>query len=312
MNAVQGQEAPHRPVLYQETIQYLTAKHAKRFLDCTAGAGGHSEGLLCESSPDSELIALDLDPTAIALSQERLKPFGNRAKVIKASYLEAPQVLQAQEWNGVDGILMDLGVSSMQFDQAERGFSFRFDAPLDMRFDPHKGQSAADLVNSLSESDLAQIIWEYGEEKFSRRIAKAIVQARPLYTTFELADLVRKAVGKTREQQDPATRTFQALRIAVNDELNVISQAVPSLIELLQTNGRIAIISFHSLEDRIVKNVFRQESTDCICPPEKLICDCGHVATVKVLTKRPITASEDELQTNPRSRSARLRIAQKL
>lgn len=312
MNAVHGQEAPHRPVLYQETIQYLTAKHAKRFLDCTAGAGGHSEGLLRESSPDSELIALDLDPTAIALSQERLKPFGNRAKVIKASYLEAPQVLQAQGWNGVDGILMDLGVSSMQFDQAERGFSFRFDAPLDMRFDPHKGQSAADLVNSLSESDLAQIIWEYGEEKFSRRIAKAIVQARPLYTTFELADLVRKAVGKTREQQDPATRTFQALRIAVNDELNVISQAVPSLIELLQTNGRIAIISFHSLEDRIVKNVFRQESTDCICPPEKLICDCGHVATVKVLTKRPITASEDELQTNPRSRSARLRIAQKL
>ena len=312
MNAVHGQEAPHRPVLYQETIQYLTAKHAKRFLDCTAGAGGHSEGLLCESSPDSELIALDLDPTAIALSQERLKPFGNRAKVIKASYLEARQVLQAQGWNGVDGILMDLGVSSMQFDQAERGFSFRFDAPLDMRFDPHKGQSAADLVNSLSESDLAQIIWEYGEEKFSRRIARAIVQARPLYTTFELADLVRKAVGKTREQQDPATRTFQALRIAVNDELNVISQAVPSLIELLQTNGRIAIISFHSLEDRIVKNVFRQESTDCICPPEKLICDCGHVATVKVLTKRPITASEDELQTNPRSRSARLRIAQKL
>ena len=312
MNAVHGQEAPHRPVLYQETIQYLTAKHAKRFLDCTAGAGGHSEGLLCESSPDSELIALDLDPTAIALSQERLKPFGNRAKVIKASYLEAPQVLQAQEWNGVDGILMDLGVSSMQFDQAERGFSFRFDAPLDMRFDPHKGQSAADLVNSLSESDLAQIIWEYGEEKFSRRIAKAIVQARPLYTTFELADLVRKAVGKTREQQDQATRTFQALRIAVNDELNVISQAIPSLIELLKTKGRIAIISFHSLEDRIIKNVFRQASLDCICPPEKLICDCGHQATVKVLTKRPITASEDELHTNPRSRSAKLRVAEKL
>ena len=221
-------------------------------------------------------------------------------------------MLQAQGWDGVDGILMDLGVSSMQFDQGERGFSFRFDAPLDMRFDPNKGQSAADLVNGLSESELAQIIWEYGEEKYSRRIAKAIVQARPLYSTFELAEIVRKAVGKTREQQDPATRTFQALRIAVNDELNVISQAVPSLIELLQTNGRIAIISFHSLEDRIVKNVFRQASTDCICPPEKLICDCGHVTTVKVLTKRPITASEDELQTNPRSRSARLRIAQKL
>ena len=312
MNAVQGQKAPHRPVRYQETIQYLTAKNAKRFLDCTAGAGGHSEGLLRESSPDSELIALDLDPTAIALSQERLKPFGNRAKVIKASYLEAPQVLQAQGWDGVDGILMDLGVSSMQFDQGERGFSFRFDAPLDMRFDPNKGQSASDLVNGLSESELAQIIWEYGEEKYSRRIAKAIVQARPLYSTFELAEIVRKAVGKTREQQDPATRTFQALRIAVNDELNVISQAVPNLIELLQTNGRIAIISFHSLEDRIVKNVFRQASADCICPPEKLICDCGHVATVKVLTKRPITASEDELQTHPRSRSARLRIAQKL
>jgi len=312
MNAVHGQEAPHRPVLYQETIQYLTAKHAKRFLDCTAGAGGHSEGLLRESSADSELIALDLDSTAIALSQARLAPFGKRARIIQASYLQATEVLKAEGWDSVDGILMDLGVSSMQLDQAERGFSFRYDAPLDMRFDPHQGQSAADLVNNLSESDLAQILWEYGEEKFSRRIAKAIVEARPLYTTFELAEVARKAVGKTREQQDQATRTFQALRIAVNDELNVISQAVPSLIELLKTKGRIAIISFHSLEDRIVKNVFRQESTDCICPPEKLICDCGHVATVKVLTKRPITASEDELQTNPRSRSARLRIAQKL
>ena len=312
MNAVHGQEAPHRPVLYQETIQYLTAHEAKRFLDCTAGAGGHSEGLLQNSSPESKLIALDLDPTAVALSQERLKPYGKRAQVIQASYLEAPQVLQAQGWDGADGILMDLGVSSMQFDQAERGFSFRFDAPLDMRFDPNQGKSAADLVNGLSEGDLAQILWMYGEEKFSRRIARAIVQARPLHTTFELADIVRKAVGKTREQQDQATRAFQALRIAVNDELNVISQAVPSLIELLKTNGRIAIISFHSLEDRIIKNVLRQASTDCICPPEKLICDCGHKASVKVLTRRPITATEDELQTNPRSRSAKLRVAEKL
>lgn len=312
MNAVHGQEAPHRPVLYQETIQYLTAKQAKRFLDCTAGAGGHSEGLLLQSSPDSELIALDLDSHAIQLSQERLKPFGNRAKVVQASYLDAPKVLQEVGWDGVDGIVMDLGVSSMQLDQADRGFSFRYDAPLDMRFDPSKGQSAADLVNTLNEAELANILWEYGEEKFSRRIARAILKARPLYTTFELAEVVRKAVGKTREQQDPATRSFQALRIAVNDELESITQAVPSLIETLKTQGRIAIISFHSLEDRIIKNVFRQESTDCLCPPEKLICDCGHSATIKVLTKRPITATEDELQSNPRSRSAKLRVAEKL
>lgn len=310
MNAVQGPQPPHRPVLYQETIQYLTANQAKRFLDCTAGAGGHSEGLL-QSSPNSQLLALDLDPHAIALTQARLEKFGERAKVVQASYWDAAEVLNSIGWDGVDGILMDLGVSSMQLDQAERGFSFRHDAPLDMRFDPDKGPSAADLVNTLEEAELAKIIWEFGEEKFSRRVAKEIIKARPLYTTFQLADVVRKAVGKTREKLDPATRTFQAMRIAVNNELEGITEAIPSLIANLKTNGRIAIISFHSLEDRIVKQIFRQESTDCLCPPEKLICDCGHQATIKVLTKRPITATEDELQNNPRSRSAKLRIAEK-
>lgn len=267
--------------------------------------------MLLHSTPDSQLIALDLDPYAISLTQARLEPFGNRAKVVQASYWDAAEVLKSVGWDGVDGILMDLGVSSMQLDQAERGFSFRHDAPLDMRFDPNKGPSAADLVNTLEEAVLAKIIWEYGEEKFSRRVAKEIIKSRPLYTTFQLADVVRKAVGKTRDKLDPATRTFQALRIAVNDELEGITQAIPSLIANLKTKGRIAIISFHSLEDRIVKQIFRQESTDCLCPPEKLICDCGHQATIKVLTKRPITATEDELQNNPRSRSAKLRIAEK-
>lgn len=311
MNAVQGLQPPHRPVLYQETIQYLTANQAKRFLDCTAGAGGHSEGLL-QNSPDSQLIALDLDPYAIALSQARLEKFGHRARVVQASYWDATEVLKSVGWESVDGILMDLGVSSMQLDQAERGFSFRHDAPLDMRFDPNKGPSAAELLNTLEEAELAKIIWEYGEEKYSRRVAKEIIKARPLHTTFELAEVVRKAVGQTHEKLDPATRTFQAIRIAVNDELEGINQAVPRLIANLKTKGRIAIISFHSLEDRIVKHIFRQESSDCLCPPEKLICDCGHRATIKVLTRRPITASEDELQNNPRSRSAKLRVAEKL
>lgn len=302
----------HRPVLYKEIIQYLAPSSPNRYLDCTAGAGGHSEGILTESSPLGELLALDLDPTAIELTRQRLSPFGSRAHVIHSSYLESADALRMLGWQGVDGIVMDLGVSSMQLDQSHRGFSFRLDAPLDMRFDPTQGKTAADLVNSLEEHELADIIWRYGEERFSRRIARAITRARPLRTTSELAEVVRNAIGRTKEKQDPATRTFQALRIAVNDELTTVEQAIPQLIELLHPNGRLAIISFHSLEDRLVKQAFRRESSDCVCPPEQPICSCSHQASVRPLTSKPITASVEEIENNPRARSAKLRVIEKL
>ena len=303
---------PHRPVLYKETIQYLAPSSPKRYLDCTAGAGGHSEGILTESSPDGELLALDLDPLAMELTRQRLNPFGKRARVMHASYLQSAEILQSIGWQGVDGIVMDLGVSSMQLDQSERGFSFRHDGLLDMRFDPTQGQTAADLVNKLDETDLANIIWRYGEERYSRRIARAILRARPLSTTGELADVVRNALGKSKEKQDPATRTFQALRIAVNDELKTVEQAIPSLIALLNPYGRLAVISFHSLEDRLVKQAFKREGSDCICPPEQPICTCGHKASVRILTSKPIVASPEEVESNPRSRSAKLRVVEKL
>lgn len=311
MKAVDLASTPHRPVLYQQTIEYLAPKSPGLYLDCTAGAGGHSEGILQASSPNGLLLALDLDPLAISLTQSRLAPFGERANVVQASYVEAAGILQRMGWNALDGILMDLGVSSMQLDQQARGFSFRYDAPLDMRFDPNKGPSAADLLNSLSEKDLADLIWKYGEERFSRRIARKIVENRPLRTTFQLAELVRSASGASKGKIDPATRTFQAIRIAVNDELNAIEKAIPSLIALLKPKGRLAVISFHSLEDRLVKQAFRRESIDCLCPPEQLLCTCGHQASVKILTNKPVTASEDEIAGNPRARSAKLRVLEK-
>lgn len=312
MDAVPSAPQPHRPVLYQETIEYLAPSSSGRYLDCTAGAGGHSFGILESSSPDGQLIAIDLDPIAIQLTTETLSPFGERATVVHDSYLNTARILQRKGWDKVDGIVLDLGVSSMQLDQVERGFSFRAEAPLDMRFDPTRGQTAADLVNNLDEKELADLIWRYGEERFSRRIARKIVQKRPVLTTTQLAEAVRSAFGGAHSRIDPATRTFQAIRIAVNDELRTIEEAIPSLIELLNSKGRLAVISFHSLEDRIVKQAFRRESTDCICPPEQPICTCGHIASIKVLTPRPISPSEKEVEENPRARSAKLRVAEKI
>ena len=311
MKAVLPASSPHRPVLYQQTIEYLAPKRLGLYLDCTAGAGGHSEGILKASFPDGKLLALDLDPLAVRLTTARLAQFGERAKVIQASYLEAARILQQMGWDAVDGILMDLGVSSMQLDQQERGFSFRYDAPLDMRFDPGRGLSAADLLNQLAEKELADLIWRYGEERFSRRIARKIVENRPIRTTFQLADLVRAAVSGPHGKIDPATKTFQAIRIAVNDELRTIEQAIPSLISLLKPKGRLAVISFHSLEDRLVKQAFKRESVDCICPPEQLLCTCGHKASIKLLTSKPVVATEQENEENPRARSAKLRVLEK-
>ncbi len=302
---------PHLPVLYKEIIHALQPKAGGRYIDGTLGAGGHSAGLLEASAPTGEVLAFDLDPHAIEIARARLAPFGQRIHIVQASYVEIAEGAASLGWDAVDGIVLDLGVSSMQLDTAERGFSFLQDAPLDMRFAPNAPLSAADLVNSIPESELADILFRYGEERQSRRIARAIAQNRPIETTRQLADLVLKTIGK-KERIHPATRTFQALRIAVNGELEAVESVLPIAIGLLRPGGRLAVISFHSLEDRIAKEIFRRESTDCLCPPRQPVCTCGHKASIQQVTRKPIEASEAEIEENSRARSAKLRIVEKL
>jgi 16S rRNA (cytosine1402-N4)-methyltransferase len=311
----------HRPVLYQEIIQIIQPTKGGRYVDGTLGAGGHARGILDASSPDGLLLGLDVDPQALELARVRLAPFGSRAIIVRASYTTLIRQLEALKWPKVNGILLDLGVSSMQLDTAQRGFSFQAEAPLDMRFDPTNTLRAADLVNKMPEDELANLLYRYGEEKRSRQIARAIVNARPLDTTRQLADVVVNAVSKARkdprkarsgERIHPATRTFQALRIAVNSELEALEVVLPQAVQVLKPGGRLAIISFHSLEDRIVKSFFRRESQDCLCPPRQPVCTCGHHATLAEVTRRPIRPQDEEIQANPRSRSARLRVAERL
>lgn len=280
-------------------------------MDGTLGAGGHAWGILQASSPDGRLLGMDVDPQALEIARRRLEPFGSRAILVRASYVTLSEQLSRVRWSGVEGVLLDLGASSMQFDTAERGFSFQVDAPLDMRFDPDNPVRAADLVNQLPEEALADLLYRYGEERRSRQIARAIVQARPLHTTRELAELVARVV-KTRQRLHPATRTFQALRIAVNRELEALEAALPQAVGALNPGGRLAVISFHSLEDRIVKHFFRRESQDCICPPHQPVCTCDHRAAIRELNRKPVRPSEQEVEQNPRARSALMRVAEKL
>jgi len=311
-------DTPHLPVLYKTIITALRPKSTGRYIDGTLGAGGHSTGILTESTPDGEVLGLDLDPQALAIARERLAGFGKRAHIVEASYTRMKDEAENLGWDEVDGIVLDFGVSSMQLDIPERGFSFIHDGPLDMRFSPNAPLSAADLVNSSSEAELADIIFRYGEERLSRKIARAIVNNRPINTTKELADLILKHIGK-RERIHPATRTFQALRIVVNSELESIETVLPLAVSLLRSpdpksgnpGGRLAVISFHSLEDRLVKEYFRRESADCICPPRQPICTCGHKASLIEINRKPIEASEEEIQANSRARSAKLRVAEK-
>ncbi len=301
----------HQPVLYHEIIHFLKPISPGRYIDATVGAGGHARGLLERSSPEGRLLALDRDPQALEIASQRLSEFGERAVLVHASYTRLKEECRQLGWHSVDGILFDLGVSSMQIDSPERGFSFLKEGPLDMRFDPQQSLDAANLVNTLPEKDLADLIWRYGEDRNARRIARAVMQARPLTTTTELAEVIRRAIGQ-RERIHPATRVFQALRIAVNEELLAIETALPQALEVLAPGGRLAIISFHSLEDRLIKQFFRRESRDCICPPDQPVCTCSHRAQIRELTRRPVAPQEEEIRDNPRARSARLRVAEKL
>ncbi|AMV73118.1 16S rRNA (cytosine(1402)-N(4))-methyltransferase RsmH [Desulfuromonas carbonis] len=307
-----GGDFQHLSVMPGAVLDLLQPRPGGVYLDGTVGGGGHARLLLEASGPDGRLIGLDRDPAALAKAAATLQPYAGRFELEHANFADAGAILSAKGIAGVDGILLDLGVSSHQLDAGERGFSFRQDAPLDMRMDPTRGATAAELLAEASAEELQQIFREFGEERFAGRIARKIVARRqeaPLLRTLELAELVRDVVpgGRVPARIHPATRVFQALRIAVNGELDHVARGVAAAIGLLNLGGRLAVISFHSLEDRIVKRLFVEEAKGCICPPRLPICQCGHTPRVELLTRRGLRADETEVETNPRARSAVLR-----
>ncbi|MBN1260794.1 MAG: 16S rRNA (cytosine(1402)-N(4))-methyltransferase RsmH [Anaerolineae bacterium] len=304
----------HVPVLLEETLAALAVRAGGVYIDATVGGGGHAAAILEQSAPWGRLLALDRDPHAAVRAAARLKPFGERVRVIHAAYAHLAKVARAEGFVPADGVLFDLGFSSLQVDDPDRGFSFRHEGFLDMRFDPTGNEpTAADLVNTLSEEGLVDLFRRYGEEPRSRRFARAIVAARPLETTGQLAGVIEEAAGGQRSRGiHPATRVFQALRIAVNRELAMLEETLPQVVSLLKPGGRLAIITFHSLEDRVVKHFFRQEARGCECPPEAPVCVCGRKPTLRLLTRKPIAPSPEEISVNPRSRSAKLRSVERL
>ncbi len=307
----------HTPVMVREVITSLRCRAGAVIVDGTVGGGGHAEAILLSTAPDGLLIGIDADSDALCEAEKRLTPFGKRKILVKGNFADMDAILAERKIGKVDGILLDLGVSSHQLDTAERGFSFSMDAPLDMRMDRSKGGSAYDLIHTLPGEELERIIRDYGEERMARRIARSLVENRkhsPIRTTADLASLVVRAVPHETGHQriHPATRTFQALRIAVNDELACLHRAVTDGTKRLTRGGRFSVISFHSLEDRIVKNAFRAGEKGCICPPDLPLCVCGLKPTLKVLTRKPGTPGEAEIHDNPRSRSAKLRTAERI
>jgi 16S rRNA (cytosine1402-N4)-methyltransferase len=302
----------HTPVLYHPVLTALQPRAGGRYIDGTVGAGGHASGILDACQPDGQLLGLDRDPAALRLARQRLELYHSRAHLRQASFAEMASVAADLGWPAVDGVLLDLGLSSMQLEDGQRGFSFRLDGPLDMRFDPGQERSAEALVNGWDEAELAEVLSRFGEEPRARRVARAIVAARPVTGTRHLADVVAQAVGASRSRIHPATRTFQALRMAVNDELAVLERGLDQALSLLAPGGRLAVIAFHSLEDRTVKRVLRHESRDCVCPPRQPVCTCDHRARLRLVTRKPVVPGAAETRANPRARSARMRVAERL
>jgi 16S rRNA (cytosine1402-N4)-methyltransferase len=304
----------HQSVLLSEIVEFLRpSRDDGTLVDATIGLGGHAEALLTRY-PSIRLLGIDRDPAALAASAARLEKFGDRVTLAQGRHETLIDILKKQQIESVSGLLADLGVSSMQLDDASRGFSFRYDAPLDMRMGP-ESTTAADLVNTLGERELATILRDYGEEPMARGIARAIVNGRaeaPIETTARLAEIVRSVKKPRFREIDPSTLTFQALRIAANEELIGLDKFIDDAVDVLEVGARIAVIAFHSLEDRIVKRALRRLEGECTCPPNLPVCGCGAKEIVKILTSRPVTASEEEIDRNPRSRSAKLRVAEKL
>ena len=304
----------HVPVMLDEVLEGLAVHPGGRYIDATVGLGGHAEAISRAAAPGGRLLGIDADPEALNLARARLAPFGDAIVLVHGNFREIASHARRAGFPRVDGVLFDLGVSSYQLDASGRGFSFQRDEPLDMRMDPGSERSAADIVNSGSEQELAKLIRRYGEERRSRAIARAIIANRPLRTTADLVGAIEQAAGRGRERRiHPATLTFQALRIAVNRELDSLGDTLSAACSLLDGTGtRLVVIAFHSLEDRIVKDFMRRESRDCICPPRLPICRCGHVATLRLVSRRVRKPSADEIASNPRARSARLRVAERL
>ena len=305
----------HRPVLLDECVEALNVKPGGVYVDGTLGGGGHSEAI-CRRLRGGRLIGIDRDETALAAASERLSGFECFTPV-RGNFRDVAAILAGLGINKIDGMLLDLGVSSPQLDEASRGFSYMADAPLDMRMDASSGATAADLIAGADEEELARIFFEYGEERYSRRIAAAIVRKRaeaPIGTTGELVEIIKGAMpaAALREKQHPAKRVFQALRIAVNDELGALEELLDTAPDLLAPGGRLVIISFHSLEDRLVKNAIRKRERGCTCPPDLPVCVCGFVQTLRSVGRQPVTAGEAELKINPRARSAKLRVAERI
>jgi len=302
----------HIPVLLNEVIDGLAVQPGGRYIDCTLGGTGHAVSILKQSEPGGQLLGIDADPTVIENARITLSAFGDSVLLVNDNFVRLEAVAREHNFQPVHGILFDLGLSSLQLGEAGRGFSFQTESPLDMRFDNSQGTTAADLVNSLSENDLSRIIWEYGDENQSRQIARFIIRNRPVRTTLQLAGIIEQAVGGRHGKIHPATRTFQALRIAVNNELENLKSALSQAVGLLGYEGRLAVITYHSLEDRIVKQFFAEESRDCICPPEAPVCICTHKARLKLINRKVITPELSEIKNNPRSRSAKLRVAERI
>jgi 16S rRNA (cytosine1402-N4)-methyltransferase len=302
----------HIPVLAREAISNLAVQPGGRYIDCTLGLGGHAISILDHSFPGGQLLGIDADPEAIKIATDRLKTFDRSVLAVNDNFVNLRDICIKSDFYPVHGILFDLGISSPQIDEEERGFSFLREAPLDMRFNPTQRVSAADIVNTYSEAELAHIIKTYGEEIASRQIARKLVERRPIRTTLDLANAVVEAVGGRHGKTHPATRTFQALRIEVNHEMENLESALGQAVNLLGFGGRLVVISYHSLEDRIVKHFLQREAKDCLCPPEAMKCTCGHKASVRIITRKIVTPSVAEVELNPRSRSAKLRAAERI
>ena len=298
----------HIPVLLNQAIEALKIDPDGRYIDCTVGAGGHGAAIL---ELGGLLLGLDVDPQAIDVARKRLAKYGDRVILVNENFENLQEASARWGFCPSRGILFDLGMSSLQLDDEKRGFSFQHEAPLDMRYDPSQKLTADAIVNTFSENQIAAIIKEYGEERKSREIARSIVANRPLRTTSQLASAVTKVAG-FRGKIHPATRTFQAIRIAVNQELERLKSALKQAVNILEVGGRLVVISFHSLEDRLVKDYFRRESQDCICSPQTPVCICEHRATLKLINKKVVTPSSEEIESNPRSRSARMRVAERI
>ncbi|MBM3148528.1 MAG: 16S rRNA (cytosine(1402)-N(4))-methyltransferase RsmH [Chloroflexi bacterium] len=302
----------HIPVLREEVLKALNIQPGKRYIDCTLGLGGHAKSILENSQPGGMLLGIDADPDAIRLAKTTLANYAKTTIIVNDNFVNLERICKENDFLPVQGILFDLGISSAQLEAPRRGFSFQYDSPLDMRIDPTQQLTASDIVNTYTENELANIIWNYGEERYSHRIARHIISNRPISSTTELARAIEQAIGRRTEKIHPATRTFMALRIAVNHELANLAHALEQAINCLDHEGRLAVISYHSLEDRVAKQLMIKESKGCLCSPSAPVCQCKHKPALALVSRKAIKPSLGEIALNPRSRSAKLRVAERL